>query len=86
MELPGPSEFPYYINAVLSPPQTWQVQLAGDDDVEIKSFEGYGGRIEAQWDGLDAEGNIVDRSAYPVTLTALESGVSLYFGCINKLT
>ncbi len=83
---PGPSVFPYYITAVLSPPQSWRVEIEGVDDSPIQSFEGRGDKIEAQWDGLDAEGNIADCFPYRVTMIALKSGVTFVVGCINKLS
>ena len=86
LEPPGSFEFPYYITAVLSPPQLWRVEIKDIDASPIKAFAGSSSRIKAQWDGLDAEGNIADHFPYQVTMMALESNVAFYVGHIHKLT
>lgn len=85
LDPPGSSVFPYYITAILSPPQSWRVEIAGINESKIKSFEGHGSRIEALWDGLDTQGDFADCSSYLVTIIALESSVALYVGRINQL-
>ena len=85
-EPPGGAEFPFHIGALLSPPQSWRVELVGNDDALVMRSVGHGGHISVNWDGTDMTGEVSESDPYQVTMAALESGVTILVGFINKMT
>jgi len=86
MEPPGDTEFPYHIGALLSPPQSWRVELVGNDDALVMHSVGYGDHIRIDWDGTATTGEVATGAPYQVAMAALESGVTIVVGFINQLT
>lgn len=86
MEPPEDTEFPYHIGALLSPPQSWRVELEGNDDALVMHSVGYGDHINVDWNGTDTTGEVTTGAPYQVTIMALESGMAVAVGFINKLT
>ena len=68
------------IEAVLSPPQDWIVEI---DEVE-RRFTGSGEKIKVAWDGFDAQGDPAGDGSYLVSIQAGAGSELLPVGFIHK--
>ena len=72
------------VTAVLSPPQRWEVRVTDMEEEVVKSFSGSGNKIDVFWDGTDANEEVVEDDSYDLAITAIESNISVWVGCIIK--